>query len=83
MYLVVEHCILSPKEFSDSVKECLSNIPQGIKIHKVLPGTDKAKAFCLWEASDLDFMKIFLEGYTGDFSNNHYMVVDEKSSIGI
>lgn len=83
MYLVVHHEILDHEKFSDAVKECLDCIPEGIKIHKVLQNSDKTKACCLWESDKLSSLKIFLEGHTGDFSNNNYMIVDEENSIGI
>jgi len=81
MYIVVEHEISNPKAFWDIVKS--ATLPTHLKLHQTLPNGEGTKAVCVWEATGVDEVKVFLEGALGNFSRNTYFAVEEKNAIGL
>ncbi len=83
MYFAVKHNISNPGEFWSRAQASLPNLPEGIKIHSVLPNATMNEAVCLWEANNLEQMQEYLEGKTGDVSKNDYLVVNEANAMGL
>ena len=61
----------------------MSNLPKGMKLHKVLPNADGSKAVCLWEAGRLDEVKSFVQSSVGQFSTNEFFEVEAKKAVGL
>ncbi|CAN5910795.1 hypothetical protein BH11BAC7_BH11BAC7_00560 [soil metagenome] len=83
MFIAVKHTINNPGEFWTRAKASLPNLPNGIKIHSVLPNEEMNDAVCLWEANSLGHLKTYLEEKTGDVSDNHYIPVNEANAMGL
>jgi hypothetical protein len=83
MYIAVKHTISNPGEFWSRAQASLPDLPEGIKIHSVLPNAEMNDAVCLWEANTLDQLKTYLEEKTGDVSANHYIPVNETNAMGL
>lgn len=79
----VNHTISNPEEFWGRAQKALPNLPEGIKVHAVMPNETMNVATCVWEAADLATITAFLEGATGDVSNNDYMVINEAHAMGV
>lgn len=83
MIITVKHTISNPEQFWSRAQESLPNLPDGIKIHSVMPDDSMANAICVWEANDLEHLRAYLEGKTGDVSHNEYMPVNMKGAMGV
>ncbi|MDQ3112144.1 MAG: hypothetical protein M3R17_19850 [Bacteroidota bacterium] len=83
MFIAGKHTISNPDEFWSRAKASLPNLPDGIKIHSVLPNDGMDDAICLWEANSLAQLTEYLEGKTGDVSHNHYIPVNETNAMGL
>jgi hypothetical protein len=83
MIITVKHTISDPDQFWSRAQESLPNLPEGIKIHSVMPDDSMTNAICVWEANDVEHLKEYLEGKTGDVAHNDYMAVNEKAGMGI
>ena len=83
MFFGVKHTISNPGEFWTRAQAALPNLPEGIKIHSVLPNAAGDDAVCVWEANDLEHITSFLETNTGDVSHNHYIVVNDATAMGL
>jgi hypothetical protein len=79
----VNHTISNPQEFWGRAQKALPNLPEGIKVHVVLPNEAMDKGTCVWEAESLEKIKEFLETATGDVSQNDYMVINEANAMGL
>ena len=79
----VNHTISNPQEFWGRAQKALPNLPEGIKIHVVLPNESMDKGTCVWEAESLEKIQAFLEEATGDVSKNDYMVINEANAMGL
>ena len=81
MYIVVEHEISNPKTFWDTAKSAV--LPSNLKLHQTLPNGDGTKAVCLWEAAEVDEVKVFLENALGKVSRNTYFGVEASNALGL
>ena len=73
----------NPQEFWGRAQKALPNLPEGIKVHLVLPNEAMDKGTCVWEAESLEKIREFLETATGDVSQNDYMLIDEAHAMGL
>jgi len=83
MYIVVQHKISDPAKFWEIAQAATPNLPEGVKLHSVLPNAGGSNAVCLWEAATLDTVKNFIEEKVGQMSTNQYFEVDVKSAMGL
>jgi hypothetical protein len=83
MYVVAKHEISDPARFWTAAQEATGKIPQGVKLHHVLPNTDGSAAVCLWEAGSLDTVRELVESAVGEVSRNEYYEVDCKNAVGL
>lgn len=83
MFFAVKHSISNPGVFWARAQESLPNLPEGIKVHQVFPNAAGDEAVCLWEAESLEAIRDYLEGKTGDVSQNHYIIVNEANAMGL
>ncbi len=83
MYFLVNHTISNPAEFWARAQASLPNLPDGIRVHGVYAQADATRAACLWEAGSEAQIREYLEGKTGDVSDNDYLVVDATKSMGL
>lgn len=83
MFIVVEHEVTDPQSFWKSAQEATSNLPSGLKLHQVMPNAEGTKAACLWEASNINEVKDFIESNAGGTANNTYYAVEEKNAVGL
>ena len=83
MFFAVNHNISDPGQFWSRAQESLPNLPDGIKVHGVYPNADMNEAVCIWEADSLEQITDYLEGKTGDVSNNTYLVINEGNAMGL
>jgi len=83
MIFAIRHTITNPEVFWKRAQESLPNLPQGFKVHSVMPDASMKNAVCIWEAESLDKMRAYLEGAVGDVSTNDYIVVNEAAAMGI
>ena len=79
----VNHVIANPAEFWSRAQQALPNLPQGIKVHMVMPNEKMDNATCVWEADSLEIITNFLEGATADVSKNDYMIISEPHAMGL
>ncbi len=82
MYVVVNHAITNPENFW-SVLSSNPAMPEGFKVHAVLPGADSSKAVCIWQAPDLASLQQLVTSAVGLYSENSFMEVNENKSIGL
>lgn len=83
MLIVVNHKISDVAKFWESAKASLPNLPEGIKIHQVMPNADMNLATCLWEAPSIAIMREYLVAKVGTVSENTFMEVNEANAMGI
>jgi hypothetical protein len=83
MYVVAKHEISDPARFWAAAQEAAPNIPEGIKLHYVLPNTGGSAAVCLWEAGSLDAVRDLVESAVGEISRNEYYEVDSDNAMGL
>jgi hypothetical protein len=83
MYVVAKHEISDPARFWAAAQEATPNIPEGIKLHYVLPNTGGSAAVCLWEAGSLDAVRDLVESAVGEVSRNEYYEVDSNNAMGL
>ena len=83
MFITVKHTISNPGEFLSRSLASLPNLPDGIKIHSVLPNAAMNDAVCLWKAESPEQIKTCLESKTGDVSANHTIPVNEANAMGV
>lgn len=83
MYIAIKHTISNPSEFWSRAQASLPSLPEGIKIHSVLPNAAGDDAVCIWEANSLEQLSTYLESKTSDVAHNHYIVVNEASAMGL
>ena len=83
MYFRVNHTISDPGQFWSRAQESLPNLPEGIGIHGVFPNDTMDKATCIWEANSLEHIQEYLEGKTGDVSQNDYMAINPTNAMGL
>lgn len=83
MYFRVNHTISDPATFWARAKESLPNLPAGIKIHAVFPNETMNLATCIWEGETEAQLREYLEGKTGDVSNNDYMLINAANAMGL
>ncbi len=83
MIITVKHTINDPGQFWARAQESLPNLPEGIKIHSVMPEASMKNAICVWEANDVEHLRDYLEGKTGDVSHNEYMAVHEPAAMNV
>lgn len=79
----VNHTIANPQEFWSRAQQALPNLPEGIKVHMVMPNEKMDTATCVWEADSLETITSFLEGATADVSKNDYMIINEPNAMGL
>ena len=83
MFIAVKNTISNPAEFWSRAQAALPNLPEGIKIHQVMPNAAGDDAVCLWEANDVDHLRNYLESKTGDVAHNHYIGVNDATAMGL
>lgn len=83
MFIIVNHEIRDAAAFWGRAQEALPSLPANIRIHGVFPGTDGARATCLWEADTMENMREYLESQVGDVSRNEYMEVAQATAMGL
>jgi hypothetical protein len=83
MFIAVKHTISNPGEFWSRAQAALPNLPEGIKIHQVMPNATGDDAVCLWEANSHEQLRDYLESNTGDVAHNHYIVVNDATAMGL
>ena len=83
MYILVTHQISNPEKFWGEAQKSLPNLPQGIKIHSVLPNETMNYAACLWEANSVDQLRTYLLDKVGDVSENRFDVLNEQNAMGV
>ncbi|MCW5908741.1 MAG: hypothetical protein KIS94_12835 [Chitinophagales bacterium] len=83
MFFRVNHAISNPGEFWARAQASLPNLPEGIKIHGVFPNETMDIATCIWEAESEQQIKEYLEGKTGDVSQNDYMAINTANAMGL
>lgn len=83
MIIAIKHTISNPGEFWSRAEASLPHLPEGIKIHSVLPNQAGDDAVCIWEAKSLEQLSEYLEEKTGDVAHNHYIVVNEGNAMGL
>ncbi len=82
MYTVAQHRISDPAKFWDLAQAKTANLPEGLKLVRVLPNLDGSQAVCLWEGEQAD-VKAFVEGAVGHVSKNEYFTVDAQKAVGL
>ena len=82
MYIVAEHTITNPDVFFGLASK-VTDAPSGINPIQFLPGVNKDRAVCLWEAKSVDALKGFLEPLIAQSSRNIYYAVDSTVAIGL
>jgi hypothetical protein len=60
MIITVKHTISDSSQFWSRAQESLPNLPEGIKIHSVMPDESMSNAICVWEANVEKQASIFL-----------------------
>jgi hypothetical protein len=83
MLFAVTHDISDTAAFWSRAEASLPNLPEGIKIHAVMPDAKGAKAICVWEAESLAAITAYLEDKTGDVAKNTYLVINEANGLNI
>jgi hypothetical protein len=82
MYVVAQHRISDPAKFWELAKTKTAHLPNGLKLHRVLPNADGSQAVCLWEGKQAD-VRAFVEGAVGHVSKNEYFTVDSAKAVGL
>jgi hypothetical protein len=83
MFVVIQHRISDPQKFWAIAQKETASLPQGLKLHLVLPDDMGGNAVCLWEAESLQAVREFVEPLVSDISTNHYYEVDGGSAVGL
>lgn len=84
MYIIAQHEISDPEAFWKTVREGMEEgLPSHLKVHQVFPNREGTKGTCLWEASQVEEVRDFLEAAVGEFSNNTYYTVETNKAIGL
>ncbi|MDQ3587377.1 MAG: hypothetical protein M3350_09195 [Actinomycetota bacterium] len=84
MHVVVQHRITDPESFlSHSPEDVAQNAPPGVYGRQFLVSQDKTAAVCLWEAGSVDDLQTYMDGLTGEASENTYFEVNEEYAIGL
>lgn len=83
MFVTVDHHIKDADKFFAAAERELSHLPPNLKLHLSTPSKDGKTAFCLWETDCLDNLRNWLEGVTGDVSDNVYHEIAEERAYGL
>ena len=82
MFVVAKH------EISDAAKfwataDAMAGMPEGVKLHQVLPDGKGSTAVCLWEADSLNTVRDLVESAVGQVSRNEYFEVNPQRAMGL
>lgn len=83
MHVIAVHDIKDPEGFGAVVGPTLEKIPSGMTLHSMFPGEDGTQAVCVWEAGSVEDVRSFVNGATGDLSQNEYFPVADAQAIGL
>jgi hypothetical protein len=84
MHVVVQHRITDPEKFfSADAEEVATGGPSGVRGRQFIVSQDKSAAVCLWEADSVDSLRNYMDGLTGDSSENTYFEVDPEMSMAL
>jgi hypothetical protein len=81
MYSIAIHQISDPEKFWAAAADL--QLPDGLTLHTVAPNEDGTRAVCIWESSDVDSVRDFVESAAGDISRNEYFPVDDQKAMGL
>jgi hypothetical protein len=81
MHVIAAHSISDPDKFFETASS--TPIPDELKLHSLLPSSDRSRAVCVWEADSQDSVREFVESNVGDVSSNEYFEVDASSAQGL
>ena len=81
MYIIVEHRISDPTTFFSIAQQ--ARIPDGMKLHQVMPSEDASRCVCLWEADSPRAVREFVDPAVGHVSANEYFAVDAAHAVGM
>ena len=84
MHVVIQHRIKDPDQFfAGDPEEVASGGPPGTRGKQFLVSDDRSSAVCLWEADSVESLREYMDGLTGDSSENTYFEVDSEISMGL
>lgn len=83
MYLIVQHRVNDPDFFFADIPSVARNAPAGIRPLQFCPSQDQTAAVCLWEADSVEALSGYLDGVTGDASDNTYFAVSTEHAMGL
>jgi hypothetical protein len=81
VYIVAVHDVSSPEKFWAAVQA--AQIPEGVKLHNVLPNSSGSRAVCLWEADTQGTVENLVQDAVGEFSRNVFFEVDAGTAVGL
>ena len=59
------------------------SLPGGLRLHRVYPLVNGAKAVCLWEGKSADSVGDYVDGLVGDSNRAEFYEVDRVSAHGL
>jgi hypothetical protein len=83
MHVIALHDIKDPEGFGEIVDTTIKEIPSGMTLNFMLPSQDGEKAVCFWEAESVEDVQSYVDGATGDLSQNGYFPVEDSHAIGL
>ena len=83
MFIVAQHTITDPERFYPAAQSGMQDLPEGMRVHALIPSSDGTRATCLWEADSVDSVKKLVEDTVGDMSSNEFYEADAQNSIGL
>lgn len=84
MHVVVQHRIKDPEQFYSFVgREIAEKAPPGVQGRQFYPSKDRSAAVCLWESPSIDDVRDYVDGVTGDSSENTYFEVNAEYAMGL
>ena len=84
MHVVIQHRIKDPEQFfAGDPEQVATGGPAGVRGRQFFVSQDKSAAVCLWEADSVESLRDYMEGLTGESSDNTYFEVDPQISMGL
>src|SRR5579875_560387 len=72
VYIGVVHRISDSEKFFAAAQETLASLPSGLIAQQVLPSSDGATCFCVWQASSIEAVREIVDGATSGIAVNEY-----------
>ena len=82
MNIIAIHKISDPAKFWE-VLGSNNQLPEGVKVQGMLPGTDGSIAVCIWQADSLETVKNIVVSAVGKYSSNEFFAVDASKAFGL